>query len=229
MIYILWATIRPQVFIEAHKKWMERSSDQSQIRTIVCVNSEEDSKKISDGNPQTPFYTLVFKTNKIGVCGPAYHLSSNLKCEDEDIVIFASDDFLPPENWDKYVLNKLSGRSGVLHCRDGYQLPDSSNMLHAAVTCPIMTGKALKQMNGIIYHPQYNHMFSDCELYLNAKELGILIDERMTDTTLFEHLHWVSNKRPSDLNDKSYYDNWKSDEIIWNKRKIMPVSERIKV
>ena len=72
-------------------------------------------------------------------------------------------------------------------------------------------------------------MFSDCELYNTSKELDLLIDDRMQDTTIFEHHHHASGKRRPDQFDQSYYNKWKEDEITWNKRKNMPVEERILV
>ena len=149
---------------------------------------------------------------------------------DNDIVIFASDDFMAPQGWDTYLTSKLDGKGDVgLMVRDGYQLPDSSNMLHAAITIPIMTYGCLKKLNMTIYHPVYNHMFSDCELYNNLKDLGLLYDDRINDTTIFEHLHHAAGKRNADQADQAYNAKWKDDEITWNKRKLMSVEERIKV
>ena len=70
-------------------------------------------------------------------------------------------------------------------------------------------------------------MYSDCELYINLKETGLLIDERMTDTTVFEHLHHAAGKRKADQLDVQYHAKWQEDELTWNKRKTMPVLERI--
>jgi hypothetical protein len=114
-------------------------------------------------------------------------------------------------------------------CLDGYQLPDSSNMLYPAITIPIMTYGCLKKLNMTIYHPAYNHMFSDCELYMNLKELNLLYDDRLNDETTFEHLHYAAGKRQPDGADQAYNQKWKEDEITWNIRKLLPVEERIKI
>jgi len=39
---------------------------------------------------------------------------------------------LPPQNWDQYLIDKLKDKEGGLIVRDGYQLPDSSNMAFPA-------------------------------------------------------------------------------------------------
>jgi hypothetical protein len=111
--------------------------------------------------------------------------------------------------------------------RDGYQLPDSSNMLHPAITIPIMTYGCLSKLNHIIYSPAYTHMFSDCELYDNLRDMNMLYDDRLKDETVFEHLHYASGKRGVDIFDVSYSSKWESDETTWNVRKNMSVQERL--
>lgn len=233
MIHILWATIRPQQFKEMHLEWIKRADNPENIQTYVAVNWEQHATELKDYLKNN--YLITVNTNKIGVCYPSYQLSSNLgtkigKCEDSDIVVFASDDFLAPQGWDTYLFNKLKDKGDVgLMVRDGYQLPDSSNMLHPAITIPIMTWGCLRKMNGVIYHPEYNHMFSDCELYLTLKDLGMLLDDRLNDITTFEHLHYAAGKRNADQADQAYNAKWKEDELTWNRRKIMSVEERIKL
>jgi len=233
MIHILWCTIRPVQFKSAHSEWIKRADNPQNIQTYVAVNWQKDADELREYLKKN--YLITVNTNKIGVCYPSYQLSSNLgvkmgQCKDDDIVIFASDDFMAPQGWDTYLLNKFNCKEDVgLMVRDGYQLPDSSNMLHAAITIPIMTYGCLKKLNMTIYHPAYNHMFSDCELYNNLKDLGLLYDDRMNDTTIFEHLHYAAGKRNADGADQAYNAKWKDDEITWNKRKLLPVEERIKI
>jgi hypothetical protein len=233
MIHILWCTLRPQQFIRMHEEWINRADNPTEIKTYVAVNWEQHKSELE--NYLKSDYLVSLNTDRIGVCYPSYVLSSNLgkvfgECKDEDIVVFASDDFLAPKGWDNYLKSKLKEKGDVgLMVRDGYQKPDSSNMLHPVVTIPIMTFGCLRKLNGIIYHPAYNHMFSDGELYLNLKELGLLFDDRLNDEMTFEHLHYAAGKRNADGADQAYNSKWKDDEITWNKRKLMSVEERLKI
>ena len=233
MIHILWCTLRPAQFQHAHTEWIKRADNPENIQTYVAVNWKEHADQLRDYLKKN--YIITVNTNKIGVCYPSYELSSKLGIKmgvanDNDIVIFASDDFMAPQGWDTYLTSKLDGKGDVgLMVRDGYQLPDSSNMLHAAITIPIMTYGCLKKLNMTIYHPVYNHMFSDCELYNNLKDLGLLYDDRINDTTIFEHLHHAAGKRNADGADQAYNAKWAEDEITWNKRKLLPVEKRIEI
>jgi len=232
MIHILWCTLRPSQFINMHQEWMRRAENPENIQTYVAVNWEQHANELREYLKKN--YLITLNTNRIGVCYPSYQLSSNLgvnmgQCKDDDIVVFASDDFMAPQGWDTYLIDKLKGRTSALFVRDGYQLPDSSNMLHPAITIPIMTYDCLLKINRAIYHPSYNHMFSDCELYLTLKDLGLLYDDRLNDETTFEHHHYAAGKRQPDQADQAYNNKWKEDEITWNKRKDMSVEERILV
>jgi hypothetical protein len=215
-----------------HQEWMRRAENPENIQTYVAVNWEQHANELRDYLKKN--YLITLNTNRIGVCYPSYQLSSNLgvnmgQCKDDDIVVFASDDFMAPQGWDTYLIDKLKERTSALFVRDGYQLPDSSNMLHPAITIPIMTYDCLLKINRAIYHPSYNHMFSDCELYLTLKDLGLLYDDRLNDETTFEHHHYAAGKRTADQADQAYNNKWKEDEITWNKRKDMSVEERILV
>jgi hypothetical protein len=223
MIYILWCTIRPQQFLKFHEEWIKRSTGDIKIKTIVAVNWKEHADMLKE------FETVVVKTEKIGVCFPSYVLSSNLNCEnDNDVIVFASDDFLPPQNWDSYIIEKLKEKDGCLFVPDGYQLEDSSNMIDPCVTIPIMNFGCLKKLNKVIYHPVYNHMFSDNELYLNCKEMDMLIN-CYSDNMQFLHVHHSAGLRGVDAADRHYHSKWKDDQETWNKRKKMTLEERLKV
>jgi hypothetical protein len=232
MIHILWCTLRTAQFQHAHAEWIKRADNPENIQTYVAVNWKEHADELREYLKKN--YIITVNTNNIGVCYPGYQLTSKLGIEmgvakDDDIVVFASDDFMAPQGWDTYLINKLSGRDEALFVRDGYQLPDSSNMLHPAITIPIMTYGCLKKMNMIIYHPAYAHMFSDCELYDNLRDMNLLYDDRMNDTTVFEHLHYAAGKRQADQADQAYNAKWAQDEITWNKRKLLPVEKRIEI
>lgn len=231
MIHILWPTIRPEAFKKMHQEWINRSDVKGLIKTYVAVNKKEHYDYLKDYLNND--YIIEINVDKIGVCYPGYQLTSKLgidfgKCENHDIVIFASDDFLAPQSWDTYLNNKFEGKGDIgLFVRDGYQKPDSSNMLHPAITIPILTYGALLKLNRYIYHPAYTHMFSDCELYDNLKDLDLLYDDRINDETTFEHLHYAAGKRKADNMDLQYNMKWKEDEFIWNERRKMDVEERI--
>lgn len=229
MIHLLWCTIRPEVFTQMHPYWIGRAKDKSNIKTHVAVNIDKHSEIINEyckSNLQD-YRIITVSTDKIGVCYPSYQLSSTTEGNNGDIVVFASDDFLPPLNWDEYLIKKLSGKEGGLMVRDGYQLPDSSNMQFPAITIPILTWVCFEKLNKTIYNPVYTHMYSDCELYLNLRELGLLIDDRINDPMIFEHLHHAAGKRKADQLDVQYHARWQEDEKTWNKRRNMLVTERI--
>ena len=227
MIYILWPTIRPHMMVDVHKIWISRAVNKSKIITHVAVDTQDDADIVKKALNENDIIRLTPSDVK-GVCYPCYQLTSKLEINDDDIVIFASDDFTPPVGWDNYLYAKLRNKVGCLMVRDGYQLPDSSNMLEPVITIPIMTFSCLKKLNKVIYNPVYTHLHADAELYINVRDLGLLIDHRMTDPMTFEHHHWAANKRAPDMHDQAYNNNWNVDLQTWESRKKMSVEDRIK-
>lgn len=233
MIHLLWATIRPEQFKITHSIWIKKSKNSNNIKTYVAVNSSQHESLLKEYLKND--YLINLNTDKIGVCYPSYELSSNLGdkigfCKNDDIVVFASDDFTPPDNWDNYLVEKLKNKTGALLVNDGYQAIDFSNMAEPVFSIPVMTYDCLLKNNKVIYNPAYTHLCSDAELFLNLKEMNLIIDDRINDANfIFEHHHWSSGKRKPDQNDQSYYSNFEKDKRTWEMRKKLTLKERILV
>ena len=213
MIHLLWPTIRPLKMVEAYKHWCAKADQSTQVLTIA-VNTEEQKSQI----PETLGKTIVNNTKK-GVVHAVNILSHNLDGPDDDIVILASDDMFAPEHWDTWLQNTLRGKTVGLHVNDGYNKQD-------AITIPIMTMGCLRKLNMIIYHKSYIHQYSDTELYFNLKDLGLLLDVWNT-SPIFEHRHWVCNKRKIDKHDQFYAKVVGQDANNWSIRSKLPASERL--
>jgi hypothetical protein len=210
---------------------MKAASDKSSVKTYVLVSTEAEREFLDAYFTRNSLeYTLtVYQPPYKGVCLPSYKLSSTLKADPEDIVVFGSDDFTPPENWDVYVVASLP-QKGALMVNDGYQKLDFSNMEHPVFSIPIMTYSCLVDNNLVIYHPQYTHLYSDAELYKNLFEMGLVVDNREKDKDyIFVHHHWSNGRRQGDSNDQSYYNNMSRDKETWIRRSSMPLEERLKV
>jgi hypothetical protein len=208
---------------------MDKSSKNETIKTYVCVNTQTQKDSILKTLPSLDV-VITDRPDRIGVAYPSYYLSSRVEGNSDDVVIFASDDFLPPNNWDKYISEKLKGREGCLMVNDGYQALDFSNMAEPVFSIPIMTYSALLKMNKIIYNPAYNHLCSDAEHYLNAEQLKLIIDERSEDKDfVFEHFHWSNGKRNPDQNDQNYYSKFENDKDRWEIRRKLSLNERLQV
>jgi hypothetical protein len=226
MIYILWATVRPKMFYDTWNDWKSKCNvDNVFLKVAVC--NDADKKQIDDYNIK---HCDVFVADKgvKGVVYPSYYLTSHLNVGDDDIVILASDDFFAPENWDLYLYEQFKDFDGCLFVNDGYQDPYEINH-RTSVNIPIMTFKCLKTLNKAMYHPSYIHMFGDTELYFNVRDLGLLKDNRVNDDTLFEHRHFVRDKRLKDTHDEEYNKSWDLDHENYINRMKLDVLERIKL
>lgn len=232
-LHLLWCTIRPTIFVQMHSIWISKVGilNGIEIETHVAVDTQSDANIVDEYLKSTglKYRIIIVDTNTIGVCYPSYKLSSSTNGKNGDIIVFASDDFLPPNDWVNYLFNKIGDRDCGLMVNDGYQAPDSSNMLHPVITIPILTYSTFEKLNKIIYHPAYSHMFSDSELYINLKDLNLLYDDRLTDNTIFEHFHHASGKRTADNADVAYSHKWVSDSATWQKRKLLSVEKRLEV
>jgi hypothetical protein len=226
-IYILWATVRPEMFYDTYNHWKSNCSNIDNIFLKVAVANDNQKQQIDNYNINN-CEVFIADNGVKGVCYPSYYLTSNLYVNDNDIIILSSDDFFAPANWDMYLYEQFKDFDGCLFVNDGYQNPQVINY-RTSITIPIMTFNCLKLLNKAIYHPSYSHMFGDTELYFNVRDLGLLKDNRINDNTLFEHRHFCVGKREKDSNDDDYVKSWTKDEDNYNKRMKLSVYDRIKI
>jgi hypothetical protein len=216
-IRLLWPTVRPETMMDTHQFWVKKANKPQQIATYIAVNTKEQIeplKKITD-------YLYVCGDDIKGVAFPSYVLASKLKAHPQDIVILASDDFFPPQNWDTYLKKEFQNFNGCLLVNDGYQYGQ-------CVTLPIMTFECLIKLKRIIYHPVYYHLWSDNELYVNLKNMNLLKDQRK-QSPLFEHKHYDAKKRCRDKYDKIAHAYSNQAFKTYQERMKLPLIERLKL
>jgi len=214
MIYLLWCTANPQIFENTHKDWMLKTWDKADVYTKVAVDKKEHFDQLHE------FDVVLVNNTRHGITTPLYELSSNLEAADNDIVVVPSDDFFPFQYWDKYLHEKMDGEEHIFKVNDGH--------MKNIISMPVMTFSALLRLNRIIYHPEYRHMYSDQELHDVAEHLGILNCARETDP-IFEHRHYVYNKRPKIESDK-VLNQWYDESLqLYLRRKQYPIQKKLTV
>ena len=126
-----------------------------------------------------------------------------------------SDDFVPPKNWDKDLLNIRPGWSqGEFVVR----INDCNNSAQdKKFTLPILTRSRYERF-GYVLWPEYESMYSDTEFGECAEMDGVVINAK---TLLFEHMHPTCFKRSEDDIDRQHSnpERWDRGEAIYKRRK----------
>ncbi len=215
MIRLLWPTIRPSMMKDAYKIWLEKADKPDDISIDIAVNTAKQRNGLLKFNS-----VIVVGDKHPGAAYATYMLSRNVRLKDTDLVILASDDFIPPKSWDTWAKKQLRDKCACLVVRDGYQVG-------GAVTIPIMTYGCLRRLNHVIYHPEYYHQYSDAELYEVLRSLGMMIKLRGKEHPLFEHKHWANGKRKLDEYDNICNKKGGVDEKTYQRRQKLPVEKRL--
>lgn len=220
-IYFLWATVRPDMFLETYKIWINNQIVNTEIITMVAVATKEQKDKIDSFNLNRCFVTLVDK--QVGYNYAITQLTKILNVNDNDIIITVTDDFQAPLGWDRFILEKYENFDGALFLDDGYQDVNVKKG-ELCITLGCLTFSALKKVNRFVFHPAYNHYFSDNECYHNFEEMGILLDTRDVDNMKFSH---KKGTREKDEYDKRYMTWWKEDKDTYYNRCKLSLKERL--
>jgi len=213
---LCYTTARSQAVESTVKVWWERAANPEKVEFIVCYDSGDTAteKAISAILISTQHGALTVAQNpgpKNCVSGwntAAHHARG-------DILIAVADDFNPPKNWDKALIeiNPWGWWTDerVVWVRDGYS-PD-------LLTLSILTKKRYNKF-GYIFYPGYQSLFCDTEFTYVASQDRVIIDGR---NLLFEHMHPDCGKRPRDDVDLTHAssERWKFGETLFNYRKTL--------
>lgn len=223
-IYFLWATIRPGMMLDTYNEWMRKCTHPENVCMKVAVSTYDQKSIIDNFNLNNTDVIVV--NDKKGYNHAITVLTTQLETDDDAILLLLSDDFFPPDKWDLYLNEKFSDFDGALFLWDGYQLLVKEGALCITLAC--LTFSCLKKLNKIVFHPDYNHFFSDNEAFVNLNTLGLLRDDRDIDNVIFEHRHYIVGKRQQDEHDLRNYSFWEQDHQTYDDRMKMTIEERLR-
>jgi hypothetical protein len=185
---------------------------------MVAVNTEEQKLLLICRDIEV----IVVGNEKPGPVYATHCLSQRINGNQKDIIILVSDDFYAPPKWDIWLESIFNEFDGGIMVNDGYQEGQ-------CVTLPIMTFSTLLKLNRIIYHPSYIWQFADEELYHNLLALNRLKNMRGPSAPIFEHRHWVNNKRPLDEHDRIGIQAGHDDINNFHKRMSLSMRDRLTI
>lgn len=172
---------RPSLAAKTAKKWLSSAKNMSNIQYLLSLDMDDDIKPYGDLLEGTGITVLArFNTSAIEAINYAAEEATG------DLIIVVSDDFDCPFHWDFALTKLLQGRTDfVVKTDDGLQ--------PFIITLPIMD-RVYYENQGYIYHPDYQHMYSDshmsCKAFLEGKYINLPIR--------FPHHHYSTGRNKKD-------------------------------
>ena len=201
---------RPQKAKAAYDYWMSRAANPSQIEHILSLDFSDPLNEMYEIGPDErhrsfgPNSKTIIDHNDCVVEAT----NSAAKLSKGNILVYLSDDFICPDNWDEKILPYFAGANPVLlRVNDGYQ-PMENDVL----TIPIMN-RVLYERIGYFFNPLYKSMWTDVDLFNVCKNFIVNVPE-----LIFEHQHPVTGKCDTDETYARSNANFETGREIYNKR-----------
>jgi len=187
---------------QAHKTftlWLASASINCDIEHILSLDHDD---------PEYKKYCLLFQdsiiicNNNSGIVEATNHAAHMAT---GDILIYLSDDFECPKNWDEEIISRLSiSNKWLLRVNDGYQ-PFENLVL----TIPIMSRELYEEL-GYFFNPLYKSQWCDCDLYFVTQKYIINAPD-----LVFKH-----NRLPNDDTYERNNLNFETGRDIFRKRSV---------
>lgn len=186
--------------------WLENSSRKIQIQHIISVDNDDDQMKLYF---ETFKESVVISHNNKSVVDAT---NNAVKISEGDILIYLSDDFKCPQNWDLQLENKFKDVESPMLLK----VDDCLQAFNVDVlTIPIMNRKLYERL-GYFWNPLYKSMFVDQDLYWVCKNNNWIVD---AEELKFEHEHYSVGKAPRDETYTRSDANWNEGKAIYAQRK----------
>lgn len=189
------------------KYWCGMMSPYNAVEYILSIDSNDSSNYLKILEEDTePFGLRVVRGKNSNV---VQALNRGAECATGDVLIYVSDDFLCPANWDLEIQKNAEGDDWFMLINDGIQ--------KKFATILIESRKYYKRF-GYMYYPEYISMFADPDATETARAYGKLLDRT---NLLFKHNHYTVGGMPFD---KTYEKEnsstaWKHGEKLFEQRK----------
>ncbi len=168
---------RPQQALSCLRFWLKNFSGKNELEYILSLDSDDAINYLS----VIPVMHSIVRakvcvdSNKSVV--PA--LNNGAKLSTGDVLIYLSDDFECPGNWDLELQKAIGDRKEfAIWVNDGLQ--DSVMTIH-------MLSRLYYQRLGYMYYSEYFSVYADNDITEQAKRDGVLINARHL---LFKHNHY---------------------------------------
>jgi hypothetical protein len=197
---------RAQKALDTYNYWMDRASGEHNIEHILSIDNDDVQRESYLGFKNS----LVIPNDNIAVVDAT---NKAAKFASGDILVYLSDDFKCPQNWDQLIFDKMKPKIGpaLLKVDDCLQKFDV-----AVLTIPIMNRQLYEKL-GYFWHPDYKSMFVDEDLYWTCSKNNWIIEAR---DLMFPHEHCANGKAPNDETYKRSSANWDQGKEAFRKRKL---------
>lgn len=200
---------RAQKAFDTLKFWLDSAEHPKNIKHILSLDADDAA---------LGQYLLIFKdsVNTTVIIGPNKNVvqATNAAAEkcDGEVLIYLSDDFKCPKNWDSEMFELASLYAPALmkvnDCLQPFDVP--------VLTIPIMND-VLYQKLGYFWNPEYASMFCDEDLYWTCKKHFTILER---PDLLFPHEHCSIGKAERDETYIRSESNWDSGKAIYARRKM---------
>lgn len=202
---------RPQKAKATYDFWMQNASGEIEIEHILSLDFS-DPKNEEYGMGEDGKYTSFGPNSKTVIDHNESVVEATneaVKVTNGEVLVYLSDDFKCPKNWDLLILERVkhAGDKWTLRVNDGHQPYEN-----LVLTIPIMSRSVYKHL-GYFFNPLYKSMWVDCDLYaetkpfmIDAPDVIFLHDQGQNDPTYersrasFEEGRTIFYKRQKQFN-----------------------------
>jgi hypothetical protein len=186
-------------------EWLNKASGKHDIEIICAVDIDDPTRREYGNHYKQDCYEFPSK-DVVQATNFAAKVATG------DILVYLSDDFSAPDNWDELIVREFENENRPLVLK----VDDCLQPFHTQIlTIPIMN-RALYEKLGYFWHPGYKSMFVDCDLYWTALSIGAV---KMCPHLKFPHHHYSNGKAQHDETYKRSEANWNQGKEVFAQRK----------